>query len=46
VLDQPPHTAPIVIDNPQAGEPGYRSRSSFFEKCAQLREALEARSHA
>jgi ABC-type nitrate/sulfonate/bicarbonate transport system ATPase subunit len=43
VLDQPPHSAPIVIDNPQAGEFGYRSQPLFFEKCAQLREALEAR---
>jgi NitT/TauT family transport system ATP-binding protein len=43
VLDQPPHTAPIIIDNPQAGEQGYRSRPSFFERCAQLREALESR---
>ncbi|HSD83579.1 MAG TPA: hypothetical protein VLG46_06965, partial [Anaerolineae bacterium] len=40
VLDQPPHTAPVIIDNPQAGEPGYRAESSFFEKCAQLRESL------
>ena len=43
VLDRPPHTMPIVIDNPQAGEPGYRSQSAFFEKCTQLREALETR---
>jgi NitT/TauT family transport system ATP-binding protein len=40
VLDRPPHTVPIIIDNPQAGEPGYRSQPSFFEKCAQLRESL------
>ncbi len=40
VLDQPPQTAPIMIDNPQAGQPGYRAQSAFFEKCAQLRESL------
>jgi ABC-type nitrate/sulfonate/bicarbonate transport system ATPase subunit len=43
VLDQPPHSAPLLIDNPQAGEPGYRSQPSFFEKCAQLRGALDSR---
>ena len=42
VLDQPPHTVPIIIENPQAGEPGYRSQSPFFEKCTQLRVALES----
>jgi NitT/TauT family transport system ATP-binding protein len=46
VLDQPPHSAPLIIDNPPAGEPGYRTQPAFFEKCAQLREALEVRSHA
>jgi NitT/TauT family transport system ATP-binding protein len=46
VLAQPPHTAPIIIDNPPAGEPGYRAQSAFFEKCAQLRAALEAPAHA
>ena len=40
VLDQPPHTTPIVIENPQAGEPAYRSESAFFEKCARVRESL------
>jgi NitT/TauT family transport system ATP-binding protein len=40
VLDRPPHSTPIIIDNPQAGEPGYRSQAAFFEKCAQLRESL------
>src|SRR5512134_740876 len=43
VLDRPPHTALRIIDNPQAGEPGYRAQPSFFEKCAQLRATLESR---
>ncbi len=43
VLERPPHTAAISIDNPQAGERGYRSHPAFFEKCAQLRAALESR---
>ncbi len=42
VLERPPHLAPIVIPNPHAGESGYRSQSAFFEKCAQLRAALES----
>ncbi len=46
VLDRPPHTAPVIVDNPQAGEPGYRSQAAFFARCAQLREALEAPAHA
>lgn len=40
VLQPPPHTQPIVIDNPQAGEANYRSRPSFFEMCARVRSAL------
>jgi len=46
VLAHPPHTSPVIIDNPAAGEPGYRSQAAFFEKCAQLRAALEAPVHA
>ena len=41
VLGQPPHTAPLMIDNPQAGNGEYRSRPSFYEMCARLREALQ-----
>jgi NitT/TauT family transport system ATP-binding protein len=43
VLDRPPHTQPLIIDNPQAGEPRYRLQSAFFERCAQLRKSLESR---
>ena len=40
VLGQPPHTAPIIVHNPSAGQSAYRSQPAFFEKCAQLRECL------
>ena len=53
VLDRPPHTQPIILDNPHAGEPAYRAQPVFFEKCAQVRAALDTggglfidRSHA
>jgi ABC-type nitrate/sulfonate/bicarbonate transport system ATPase subunit len=46
VLTGAPHTTPLIIDNPAAGEPGYRSQPAFFEKCAQLRAALEVPAHA
>ena len=47
VLGQPPHTAPVVIENPQAGSLAYRSESAFFEMCARVRESLtsEALTH-
>jgi len=40
VLGQPPHTTPLIIDNPSAGDPDYRSQPTFFEQCARLRSAL------
>ncbi len=40
VLQQPPHTQPIIIDNPQAGEANYRAQPLFFERCAQVRAYL------
>jgi NitT/TauT family transport system ATP-binding protein len=40
VLQRPPQTRPIVIDNPQAGEASYRSQPFFFERCAQVRASL------
>lgn len=46
VLARPPHTTPLIVDNPAAGEVDYRARPAFFEKCAQLRAALEAPAHA
>jgi len=40
VLGQPPHTTPVVIENPQAGSLAYRSEPAFFEMCARVRESL------
>jgi len=40
VLGQPPHTTPVVIENPSAGSLAYRSESAFFEMCARVRESL------
>ncbi len=40
VLGQPPHTTPVVIENPQAGALTYRSEPAFFEMCARVRESL------
>ncbi len=40
VLQQPPHTRPLLIDNPRAGEANYRAEPTFFEMCARVRESL------
>jgi len=40
VLGQPPHTTPVVIENPKAGALTYRAESAFFEMCARVRESL------
>ncbi len=45
VLSRPPHSTPVIVDNPRAGEAAYRSQSAFFEKCAQLRAALQTTSN-
>ena len=42
VLGHPPHTAPDVIANPQAGETEYRSEARFFEQCATVRQRMSA----
>jgi ABC-type nitrate/sulfonate/bicarbonate transport system ATPase subunit len=41
ILGPPPHTRSAIVDNPSAGEAAYRSQPAFFEKCAQLRMALQ-----
>ena len=43
VLGQQPHTSPVTICNPQAGEHDYRSRASFFEQCAAVRRSMSRR---
>lgn len=40
VLGQPPNSAPVVVENPGAGAPGYRSTTDFLEKCTELRTLL------
>ncbi len=40
VLGQPPNTAPVIVPNPEAGTPGYRSTSAFLDRCNQLRTLL------
>lgn len=41
VLTQPPTTQAVVVDNPQAGQPGFRQQEAFFNRCNQLREMLQ-----
>jgi NitT/TauT family transport system ATP-binding protein len=40
VLTRPPTAAAQVVDNPQAGAPGYRQQPDFFNHCNQLRDML------
>ena len=42
VLGQPPHSVPVVITNPQAGRPDYRTQASFFEQCATVRRRMSS----
>jgi ABC-type nitrate/sulfonate/bicarbonate transport system ATPase subunit len=43
ILRQPPNISPVTIDNPGAGDPGYRHRPEYYAMIAQLREHLEAK---
>lgn len=40
VLGQPPHTAPVVIENPGAGTGTFVNSAAYVEVCAKLRQAL------
>lgn len=40
LMTQPPTTKPLVVDNPQAGTPGYRQSPEFFHHCNHLRQLL------
>ena len=44
VLGRPPNVAARVIKNPEACDTAYRSRPTYWERCAELREALNASS--
>jgi NitT/TauT family transport system ATP-binding protein len=40
VLHDPPNTDAVIVSNPDAGTPGYRSTRTFLEKCNELRLLL------
>lgn len=42
VMTQRPGRVAAVVDNPEMGEPGYRSTETFYATCAQLRTLLAA----
>jgi ABC-type nitrate/sulfonate/bicarbonate transport system ATPase subunit len=44
VLGRPPNVTAHVIENPEACDTEYRSRPTYWERCAELREALNASS--
>lgn len=46
VLRRPPHCQPLVVDNWEAGQPGYRQQPEFQARCSQLRALLEESTHA
>ena len=41
LLGQPPNTQPLVIENPNAGQPGFRSSSEYLALCQNLRSHME-----
>jgi NitT/TauT family transport system ATP-binding protein len=42
VLGLPPNRQPVIVDNPQAGEAGYRQSAAYQTTCQALREKMEA----
>jgi NitT/TauT family transport system ATP-binding protein len=42
VLGRPPNVVAHVIENPEASNTEYRGRPTYWERCAELREALNA----
>jgi hypothetical protein len=40
VLNRPPNHEPRAIDNPHAGQPGYRSDPEFASMCGEVRASL------
>jgi ABC-type nitrate/sulfonate/bicarbonate transport system ATPase subunit len=42
VLGQPPHTAPVVVENPGAGDPAFRGTAAYSEQVERLRRALRS----
>jgi NitT/TauT family transport system ATP-binding protein len=41
ILNLPPNQQPIFIDNPEASDPDYRHKPSYFGMCTDLRNHLE-----
>ncbi len=41
LLGLPPNTTSVVVDNPQAGLPGYRETHEYLEMCRHLRARME-----
>jgi NitT/TauT family transport system ATP-binding protein len=40
LLNQPPNTEAAVIDNPSAGQPGYRNGAAYQDLCRELRARM------
>jgi NitT/TauT family transport system ATP-binding protein len=40
VLRHPPHREAMIVENPSAGQPGYRGHPAFQARCSQIRELL------
>jgi NitT/TauT family transport system ATP-binding protein len=40
LLRQPPHSKPLVIENPAAGQLDYREQPSFQARCSEVRDLL------
>jgi ABC-type nitrate/sulfonate/bicarbonate transport system ATPase subunit len=40
VLNEPPNTKAVIVSNPDAGTPNYRSTGTFLERCNELRTLL------
>jgi NitT/TauT family transport system ATP-binding protein len=40
VLQDPPHTKPLVVENPEAGQGGYRDHPLFQVRCSEIRDLL------
>jgi len=41
LLNQPPNLSPVIIHNPDAGQPDYRYSSAFLDICRDLRQRME-----
>jgi len=46
VLGQPPAQEAVVVENPSAGRPDYRSSAEFFSRCNHLRTLLAREEYA